>query len=236
MTDGGFPVTEFSGFPKELVSFLRDLAADNDKDWFVANRAIYDEAYMAPALVFIEALSPRLAKLSPPLQAVPKLNGSLRRIHRDVRFSKDKRPYNTRLHLVFWTGDHPNRAPAMHFVVAHDHLGFGSGQWGFGPDALKRYREAVADQMKARALQSAIDKACAGGVYELSEPVLARVPKGFDADAPHAELLRHKGIVVKGGGDTHPAVLFSPDIVDWTLEQIRLTMPLHRWLVENVDG
>lgn len=226
----------FPGFSKELVSFLKDLAANNDKGWFAANRATYDQAYVASALDFVEALAPHMAKLSPPLQAVPKLNGSLRRIHRDVRFSKDKRPYSTRLHLVFWTGDHPNRAPAMHFVVTDEHLGFGSGQWGFGPDALKRYRNAAADQKKASALQDAIDKACGGGMYELSAPALARVPRGFDADAPHAELLRHKGIVVKGGTDGHPAELFSPDIIDWTLDQIRLTMPLHRWLVENVNG
>ena len=226
----------FPGFPKELVTFLKDLAANNDKDWFAANRAIYDEAYVGPALDFIEALAPHAAKHSPPLEAVAKLNGSLRRIHRDVRFSKDKRPYNTRLHLVFWTGEHPNRAPAMHFVVTEEHLGFGAGQWGFRPDALARYRNAAAEKKRARALQDAIDKACADGTYELSAPALARVPRGFDADAPLAGLLRHKGIVVKGGPDDHPPVLFSPDIIDWTLEQIKLTMPLHRWLVENVNG
>ncbi len=229
-------MTGFAGFPKELVWFLKDLSANNDKAWFAANRTTYDEAYIAPALAFIEALAPHVEKLSPPLQAVPKLNGSLRRIHRDVRFSKDKRPYNARLHLVFWTGEHPNRAPAMHLVIAQDHLGFGSGQWGFGPDALKRYRNAVADETRANALQKAIDKACASGAYELSEPALARVPRGFDADAPHAGLLRHKGIVVKGRNGSYPAVLFSSGIIDWTLEQINLTMPLHRWLVENVNG
>ena len=228
-------MSEFPGFPKELVSFLKDLAANNDKDWFAANRSVYDETYVAPALAFIEALSPHLAKLSPPLQAVPKLNGSLRRIHRDVRFSKDKRPYNPRMHLVFWTGDHPNRAPAMHFVIAHDHLGFGSGQWGFDSDALKRYRNAVADGANAQALQQAINTACADGTYTLGDPALARVPKGFDAEALHAGLLRHKGVVVKGERASHPAVLFSPEIIDWTLQQIELTMPLHRWLVENVN-
>ncbi|MDA7947402.1 MAG: DUF2461 domain-containing protein [Hyphomicrobiaceae bacterium] len=229
-------MTAFPGFSEELVSFLKNLAANNNKDWFAVNRKTYDEAYVTSALDFIEALAPHVRKLSPPLQAMPKLNGSLRRIHRDVRFSRDKRPYSTRLHLVFWTGDHPNRAPAMHFVVTDEHLGFGSGQWGFGPDALKRYREAVADERKARALQDAIDTACAGGAYELSAPALARVPRGFDADGPHAGLLRHKGIVVKGGAEGHPPVLYSPGIIDWTLEQIHLTMPLHRWLVENVNG
>ncbi|MEM8743403.1 MAG: DUF2461 domain-containing protein [Pseudomonadota bacterium] len=226
----------FPGFPKELVSFLKGLADNNDEDWFAANRGIYDAAYVTSALDFIEALAPHVAKLNPPLEAVPKLNGSLRRIHRDVRFSKDKRPYNTSLHLVFWTGDHPNRAPAMHFVVTDEHLGFGSGQWGFGPDALKSYRNAVADQKEATALQGAIDEACANGMYQLNAPALARVPRGFDAEAPHADLLRHKGIVVKGGPEGHPSVLYSPDIIDWTLEQIRLTMPLHRWLVKNVNG
>ena len=232
----GLQAMVFSGFPRELTSFLKDLADNNDKDWFAANRPTYDEAYVTSALDFIEALAPHAAKLSPPLDAVPKLNGSLRRIHRDVRFSKDKQPYNTRLHLVFWTGDHPNRAPAMHFVVTDEHLGFGSGQWGFGPDALKRYRNAVADEKKAGALQKAIEEACANGMYELSAPALARVPRGFDAGAPHAGLLRHKGVVVKGATDGHPSTLYSSDIIDWTLEQIRLTMPMHRWLVENVNG
>ena len=226
----------FSGFSKELVVFLQGLAANNSKDWFAASRSLYDETYVASALAFIEAIASDVSRLSPSLQAVPKLNKSLRRINRDVRFARDKRPYNTRLHMIFWTGDHPSRSPAMHVVVAHDHFGFGSGQWGFGPDMLKAYRKAVSDPARAKALQKAIDGVCGGGEYTLDPPALARVPKGFDPGAPHAELLRHKGVVLKGRIEPHPDWLFTPDVTRRIMEQINRMMPLHRWLVDHVNG
>ena len=94
----------FSGFPRETARFLADLAKNNEKAWFDAHRGDYDQFYVAPALAFVAAIGPRLQKISPTVAFEPRINGSLFRINRDVRFSKDKRPYKDHIDLWFWHG------------------------------------------------------------------------------------------------------------------------------------
>ncbi|MCP4184933.1 MAG: DUF2461 domain-containing protein, partial [Hyphomicrobiales bacterium] len=84
---------------------------------------MFQNIVVEPALQFIAAMQPIVSEFDPPLKAEARLNGSLRRIHRDVRFSKDKTPYNPRLHIIFWAGCHPNRSPACHIVLSAKHLG-----------------------------------------------------------------------------------------------------------------
>ena len=133
-------------FTSKTFQYLKDLEANNEKDWFEANRDRYEGDWKDAALDFIADISGRMAALDPPLQAAPKLNGSLRRINRDVRFSKDKSPYAPRLHIVFWTGGHPNRSPGMHFVLSPDGVGYGAGQWGIEPAALSVFRKRIVDK------------------------------------------------------------------------------------------
>ena len=130
-------------FTKETFDFLADLEANNAKDWFEANRARYEAHWKEAALDFIADVSGDMAALEPVLRAEPKLNKSLRRINRDVRFSKDKSPYNARLHLVFWVGDHPNRSPGLHVVLQPGGIGYGAGQFGIEPAALKALRARI---------------------------------------------------------------------------------------------
>ena len=130
-------------FTKATFDYLSDLQANNSRDWFEANRALYETHWKEAALDFIADLSGRMAKLDPALIGEAKLNKSLRRINRDVRFSKDKSPYSGRLHMVFWRGGHPNRSPGMHFVLHPEGIGYGAGQWGLEPAALKRIRERI---------------------------------------------------------------------------------------------
>src|SRR5262245_19253422 len=87
----------FLGFP-ETQAFLRDLAANNDRNWFQANKARYERAYKAPAEAFTAEIRPRIEAL-----AGQPTGAKIFRIHRDVRFAKDKSPYNTHLHIGFMT-------------------------------------------------------------------------------------------------------------------------------------
>lgn len=218
----------------DLPSFLNDLSKNNNKEWFDAHRDSYKSAYVEPSLGFIEALAAPLAKLDPPLQAVPKVNGSLRRINRDVRFSKDKRPYSSSLHLVFWAGDHPNRSPGFHISVSADHWGFGAGHWAFEPAQLEAYRQTVASGgKKAKDLLAALAKAEKDGCVP-TEPQLARVPRGFEAQEPIATLLRRKGVVVKSGNQPLADDLFGPKAVALTMKHVKAAMPLIQWLDRNV--
>lgn len=186
----------FNGFSPELFAFLRDLKAHNSKEWFDQNRTTYETHFKIAAQDFIAEISGRMAALTPPLQAVPKVNGSLRRINRDIRFAKDKSPYHDHMHLIFWAGDHPNRAPGMHFVLKGDGIGYGAGFYGMSPKALTRYRMAVCDEAQRAELESAIDTAEKVD-STLEPPELVRVPRGMSHFGPEMEFLKHKSIVVR---------------------------------------
>jgi len=94
----------FSGFGDATFRFMRDLGRNNDKAWFQAHRTAYEEDLLQPAMAFIEAIGPLLARFSPGVRAEPKIGGSMMRINRDIRFSPDKRPYKDHLDMTFKLG------------------------------------------------------------------------------------------------------------------------------------
>src|SRR5436190_4266885 len=95
-------MTDFAGFRPELITFLEDLRFHNERDWFEAHKDNYERDVRGPALAFIDAMAPRLAMISPELvAAAQKVGGSLMRIHRDIRFARDKTPYKTNLGIQF---------------------------------------------------------------------------------------------------------------------------------------
>ncbi len=226
----------FEGFPRETIAFLADLRDNNEKAWFEQHRDEYQRCFVDPALALVEALAPVAASLTPPHKAEARMNGSLRRIHRDVRFSKDKTPYNPRLHLIFWTGGHPNRSAGIHLVLEPDGLGYGSGHWAFEPDALARYRAAVGDPAKRMALEAALETAASIGCT-LGEPALKTVPKGFDKDAPGADLLRYKGLVARTyGNEKLDPRLFTPECAAYCAGIMTALAPLDAWIRTNVEA
>lgn len=92
----------FPGFPPETAAFLRGIAGNNTKEWFTANRALYDVGYVDAGRAFVEAVGPELGNISPTVQFEPKIGASLMRVNRDIRFSRDKRPY--KVHLDLFSG------------------------------------------------------------------------------------------------------------------------------------
>lgn len=226
----------FQGFSEKSVAFLAALKANNNRAWFEDHRADFQSCCVDPAMDLIEALAPVAQSLDPVHNAVPKLNKSLRRIHRDTRFSKDKTPYHTHIHIVFWAGDHPNRSPGIHFVLSHDHFGFGAGHWAFAGEGLERYRAAVLKKQHRAALETALQSAARVGCFP-GEPELKKVPRGFDAAGSTADFLRRKGIVARSaetaGFDQR---LFGPAALDYLTEIMGALAPLDRWIdcvVEN---
>ena len=187
-----------TGFTKETFDFLTELKVNNTKEWFERNKARYEEHWVAAAVGFINAVSPMMEGLDPMHKTKAKINGSLRRIYRDVRFSKDKSPYNARLHMVFWTGDHPQRSPALHIVLHPDHVGYGAGEWGMSPERLDTYRNALRRPSNIDALKVALGHAGEVGC-ELDVEDLKRVPKGFEdiTDETAMSLLKRKALVAR---------------------------------------
>ena len=222
-------------FTRNTFDFLADLDANNSKDWFDANRDRYEAHWKGAALDFIAAISEQMAALDPPLDAVPKLNGTLRRINRDVRFSKDKSPYNARLHMIFWNGSHPNRSPAVHIVLNPRGVGYGAGQFGLQPPELATIRKRIVDSSDGDDLIAALDAATAVGC-RMGEPDLARLPRGFEAEGPRAELLRHKAIVARTfDQDAPPGAVIGDGATGWIMETTNALMPLVRWLSRKPD-
>lgn len=225
---------DFPGFPHELPGFLHELKLNNEKAWFEANRERFEALAVRPALNFIEAVAGTVGGFDPPHHAVAKMNGSLRRIHRDVRFSKDKSPYNSWLHLVFWAGDHPNRSPSIHVVVSPGGFGIGCGQWALEPAQLKRYREAVMDPKRCASLEKALDAARECGCH-LEAPALKRPPKGFEnAQGSAAQYILQKGIVARNRNEDFPDGFFDRRCVDTVLARMKMLVPLEKWLMDNL--
>jgi uncharacterized protein (TIGR02453 family) len=221
----------FDGFPKDTVRFLAGLRDHNDKAWFEAHRDDYASAFLAPAVAFAEALAPRLRKIDPDVTVEPRVNGSILRINRDIRFSKDKSPYKDHLDLWFWTGDRKGwDASGFFFRMTPDRLMLGAGMHGFAPEALARYRAAVLDDRKGKALAAIVAKLRRAG-YDVGTESYKKVPAGAAADHPRAALLRHGGLHA-GWEGKHPAELSSGAAVEVVARRFAAVAPVHFWLRE----
>lgn len=222
--------TTFSGFPRALPKFLTELTRNNDKKWFDAHRADYEAAYVEPAKEFVQAISGPLGKLAPALVVEPRINGSIMRINRDTRFSKDKTPYKDGLHLIFSEGS--RSSAAFYLRIGPKELAVAAGAFGFDPDQLKRFRAAVVDPKQGKTLRAAITRVGKAG-HELGEPDLKTVPGGFDADHANAEYLKYKGFYAHQTGSI-PKEIYGPKAVDYVMARFRELKPIQRWVAEAI--
>ena len=214
---------------------MADLAAHNEKPWFDAHRDDYERWWLAPARAFVEVIGPELAKLAPAIRSQPKINGSIMRINRDVRFSADKTPYKDHLDFWFWEG--PERRAAVSGLFCRltpEILAVGVGAHGFDPQLLKGYREAIVDERTGPALAAAV-KAVEDAGFEVLGERYSRVPAGFSADGDAARLLRHGALWTVEEAPA-AAVAESPAIVEHAMAHWRAAMPIHRWLVDTLQS
>lgn len=219
----------FAGFPKQAVRFLAGLRANNDKSWFEAHRPDYQEALLTPAVAFIQALAPRLRRIDPAIQVEPRVNGSILRINRDIRFSRDKSPYKDHLDLWFWTGERKGwESSGFFFRLSPDCLLLGAGMHQLTAVALPRYRAAVLDPRRGAALAAIVRRLRNAG-YRLGTESYRRVPPGVPADHPRAALLRHGGLHASWQGKP-PRELGTAAFVPFAAQHFAALAPLHRWL------
>ena len=175
-------------FPKDTLKFLKELEANNNRDWFKANKKRFDASVQGPALEFVRTMAPRLQKLSKELVADDsKVGGSLMRIYRDVRFSKDKTPYNTHIAFRFMTGP---SGVGYYMGVEANEITLGAGVWQPGKDALLKIRKAIAANGPAW-LKAFKNKGWEPGGESLSRP-----PQGFDKEHPEVNELKRKDFVL----------------------------------------
>lgn len=179
----------------ELFRFVKELARNNRRDWFERNRGRYDRDVKEPALRFIAGFSAPLARISPRFRAIPSAaRGSLFRIHRDVRFSKDKSPYKTHVGIHF---AHEARsdahAPGFYLHLEPGKSFVGMGIWHPDGPTLKRIREAI------RGDSSGWKRASTSAAFRrrlrLWGDSLKTAPRGFDPDHPLIEDIKRKDFV-----------------------------------------
>jgi uncharacterized protein (TIGR02453 family) len=227
-------ILAFSGFPPAGLQFMAELADNNNREWFNERKQVYLDHIVAPAVAFVQTAGEQLQFISPGIQFDTRTNGqgSLMRIYRDTRFSKDKTPYKTWVGLVFWEGaGKKTENPGFYFGFDTSGGRLHTGVHGFQKELLAAYREAVADDDSGAELEAALAEVAAAGPYEIGEQHYKRVPRGYDSDHPRADLLRFNSLYASSP-NIEPAVLSSASLVDVVLEHCQNTLPLHRWLVK----
>jgi uncharacterized protein (TIGR02453 family) len=178
-------------FTEHTFDFLTDLRANNNRDWFTANKTRHEEFVKAPALRLIQDFSAPLEELSPHFRATP---NSLFRIHRDTRFSADKSPYKTHAGIHFRHEASSNvHAPGYYLHLEPGGVFTGFGIWH--PDSATL--SAIRDRIVAK--PEAWKRASRGKefreAFELSGDRLTRPPKGYDANHPLVDDLKFKDFV-----------------------------------------
>ena len=224
----------FSGFPRDGLTFLAQLAHHNDRDWFEANRAVWDDQIVPAMLAWCGALCERLADVMPRLVFVPRIGGSLYRLNRDIRFSRDKSPYKTHVAALLWEGGDKHDAPGVYLHVSPTEVIFGGGMWIFEQEGhLDRYRKLLQDEKSSQRLDAALAHGRTSGLKIEAAEQLQRPPRPFTPDHPRAELSRYKGLTV--GKRVAPGPwLHTAEALRRSESAARAYAPLHAWLRDEV--
>ena len=182
-------------FSPALFRFIKDLKAHNERDWFQANKSRFEDDLREPSLQFISDFGPKLQKISPHFNAIPKsVGGSLFRIYRDVRFSKDKSPYKTHVGIHFRHKKHKTaHAPGFYLHLEPKECFVGAGIWRPDPPALKKIRAAI--EADPAGWKRASRSKRFTSRFELSGESLKRPPKGVDPEHRFLDDLKRKDFI-----------------------------------------
>jgi uncharacterized protein (TIGR02453 family) len=227
-------MSAFGGFPPETIRFLRELRANNRKDWFDAHRSDYEAFWVAPAKAFVVAAGQQLAELAPEIRAEPRVLGSIFRINRDTRFARDPGPYKDHIDFWFWEGERRRAVSGFFARLTPEFLGVGAGCHGLDHERLARFRQAVADPSSGAELAGIAQRLEAVG-YQLGGATLRRPPAGFDGGGPAGRLLLHKALFAyhdePADERVHTDAILATCMRHWSA-----LAPLHRWLTDNVQA
>lgn len=233
-------------FTAESFKFLRSLAKNNSREWFLANKTRYEEQVRGPCLRLIADLAEPLHSISPQLTANPKpVGGSLFRIHRDTRFSGDKSPYKTHAGMYFAhaaaskaaRGDAGNAsmgrldAPGLYLHVEPGACFLGGGIWHPQPETVKRVRDYMVSNPASWKKATRDPKFLK--VFHLGGDSLARPPKGYDPAHELSEDLKRKDFIASA--QVEDEVLLQADLIKLLMAKYRLMAPMLDWLCGALD-
>ncbi len=209
--------TTFRGWPAAAFDFYAELEANNDRSWWQAHRATYDEAVKAPFAALTDAVEAEFGPMR------------LFRPNRDTRFSKDKAPYKTNAAAM----TESDGGAAYYLSLGSDGLMVGVGMYHLASDQLQRYRDALADDRRGGALADLVAGLERKGYEVMSAEALKTAPRGWDKDHPRIDLARRKGLAV-GRSFPRAAWQSSAKALDRIVGVWRDAAPFAAWLDTNV--
>jgi uncharacterized protein (TIGR02453 family) len=215
----------FAGFGPRALPFFKALAFHQSREWFEANRAIYESAVKGPVGDLVEDVAERLGQAKIPIKGDRK--SSLFRIHRDMRFAANKDPYKTHAGVVLTRSGNKNDPGLVYFHLSPGTCFFAAGFYLPDPDKLARLRATTARTPKAfKAMTAKLKKA---GLALSAEDSLKRMPRGFEAidDPEIAAAIRLKSMVCQR--PVSEAAIASPKLVDDFCAFAADAMPLLKW-------
>jgi uncharacterized protein (TIGR02453 family) len=221
----------FEGFPKDFLAFFRDLAKHNDREWFEANKQRYRESVQAPMLSFISAMDVPLGRFADCFVADARSNGgSMFRIYRDTRFSRDKTPYkeNAACHFRHEAGKDAH-APGFYVHIEPGQVFFGGGLWHPPAPELRKVREAIADDPD-RWLEITRGAAFRRRFGAVRGDSLKRPPQGFDPEHPLVDELKRSSFFAMQ--EARPQAILSGDFVKEVAKSFQALAPFMQFLTD----
>jgi len=218
----------FTGFPKTAPAFFHELAVEMNRDWFLANKARYEAEWVLPMTALLTDVGKRIAPAYKPIKlAEPKIM----RIHRDVRFAKDKTPYKTHIGAAIMiagkkVGEGGTAALYVHLGIEEEFVGVGT--YFFDSAQLAKWRKVVAGKEGA-ALGKLVTRLRKAGYEVGGHDAYKKVPRPYAPDHPHAELLKWKGLTASPG-ELPRGILHKPALADWLVGHGKALAPLVTWL------
>ncbi len=226
-------MTDFEGFPHDCIPFLKELARNNNRNWFNDNKQRYESLVREPALMFIEGMADGLKKISPHFTAIAKKSGgSLIRIYRDTRFSKDKIPYKTNIGIQFRHELGKNvHAPGFYVHIAADECFIGVGIWHPESDALKAIREFILDNPSS--WKDSRQYPPFKKNFEMAGESLKRPPRGIPADHELIEDIKRKDFIALKSFDAKK--INEKKFIQFVLSSFDQADPFMHYLCDAVE-
>ncbi len=227
-------MSDFPGFTKTYFAFFDELKRNNDRAWFADNKERYREEVVGPICDFITAIAPRLEKISTHYVADPRPNGgSMFSIYRDIRFSKDKRPFKDHGACQFrHESGRDAHAPGFYVHLAPDEVVYGGGIWKPPGPHLDKIRHAIAADPAAWG-KVVGNRRLVGMFGAVEGDGLIRPPRGFEPDHPMIEDIKRKSFFAMRRVGSKEAL--APGFIDDVEAAFRAATPLMRFVCRALD-
>jgi uncharacterized protein (TIGR02453 family) len=219
----------FRGFPPEALQFFRGLARNNRREWFLPRKPLFEEKVKEPMRQLVDALNAALHDFAPEYETDP--DKAIFRIYRDIRFSKDKKPYKDQIAATFHRHGSMGHGQGGYYVaISHKSVAVGGGVYLPEPAQLLAIRRRIAERHEEfrRILAAPPVRKLLGA---LEGERLSRVPRGFPTDHPAAGVLRYKYYILYK--ELPPSLATSPALYKAIVDRFRVMVPFMRFLTAS---